>query len=91
MTLLETILHHLSKETSTSYISEHCFPEEDLKLLKEENLQKIPAIHACLDDDMLWVSEDLDETDDSYECYDLITINYKDHLINIYLYNLTED
>lgn len=86
MTLLETILNKVKEEYNLNNIDSHCFSDDDLAIIKSEDLSKIPAIHACPDDDFLWIGEDIDEGTDEYECYDLITLPEEYNYINIYLY-----
>lgn len=88
MTLLETILNAIKEEFNLKSIDPNCFPEEDLEIIKAEDLSKIPAIHACPDDDFLWIGEDTPEETDEYECYDLITLGEETNYLNIYLYNV---
>lgn len=88
MELLETILSILKREFNREYIDPNCFPTGDLEIIKSEDLSKIPAIHACLDDDFIWIGQDMDETNDDYECYDTVTLPEQYNSINIYLYNL---
>lgn len=88
MTLLETILKLIEDNTSCNNIDPHCFCPDDLAIVKSEDLSKIPAIHACPDDDFLWIDQDIDQNSDDMECYDLVTLPEEYNNINIYLYNL---
>lgn len=88
MNLLDYILHTLKQEFNLNSLDSHIFSDEDLESLQENNPKKVKAIHYCNDDEFAWISEDLDETDDSYECYDLLTLPEEYGYLNIYLYNL---
>lgn len=95
MTLLEKILDVLKQEFKLSYIEPRCFSHDDLKLIQSEDYSKIPAIHACLDDEFIWIGsnddDDPDEDyDETYDYYGIITLPEEYNSLKIYLYRLED-